>query len=205
MSVQDLMILRGRAASDVALHRSDEPEAKTFGRFRMAVPRSRRKDDGQWEEIEPQWYTIKMWGVLAEHVNLSLRRGAPVLVVGRPVAQAWINRVGEAQADLVIHAVSVGHDMVFGISSFSRLRRQTPELERMDEGAEDAPENTAEGASEDAEQSGQESEQDSERRLVEESAPGSGFDAGNLASAEVDHPIEEDEDDGELEDEEIAA
>ena len=129
MSAQDLIVLRGRAASDVVLHRSDDLEAKVFGRFRMAVPRSRRRDDGEWEEIDPHWYTVKVWGHLAEHVNLSIRRGNPVIVVGRPVAQAWINRLGEAQADMAVHAVSVGHDLVFGVTSFSRLRRHTPEIE----------------------------------------------------------------------------
>lgn len=138
MSAQDLIVLRGRAASDVVLHRSDDLEAKVFGRFRMAVPRSRRRDDGEWEEIDPHWYTVKVWGHLAEHVNLSIRRGNPVIVVGRPVAQAWINRLGEAQADMAVHAVSVGHDLVFGVTSFSRLRRHTPEIEEEGEGSLDA-------------------------------------------------------------------
>lgn len=138
MSVQDLIILRGRAASDVALHRSEDPEGKSFGRFRIAVPRARRRDDGEWEEGEAQFYTIKAWGSLAEHLALSIRRGHPVVVVGRPVAQAWINRVGEAQADLAIHAVSAGHDLVFGLSSFARLRRQSVEIEVEDVDGETA-------------------------------------------------------------------
>ncbi|WRS30080.1 single-stranded DNA-binding protein [Actinomycetaceae bacterium MB13-C1-2] len=191
MSVQDLVVLRGRAASDVALHRSDEPEAKTFGRFRMAVPRSRRRDDGQWEEIKPQWYTIKLWGTLAEHVNLSVRRGAPVLVVGRPVAQAWINRDGEAKADIAIHAVSVGHDMVFGISSFSRLRRQTVEVEEMEEAVEEQSAEVSENV--------HRSSRDDTPGLVDETHTDTDVDADNLVSVEVDDPTEEDNE------EEIAA
>ncbi len=124
MSLQDLMILRGRVASDVALHRSAEEDTKPFARFRMAVPRARRRDDGQWEDGEPSWFTVKTWGVLAEHSQLSLRRGAPIVVVGRPAAQYWINKDGEAQGDIAIHAVTIGHDLVFGVASFSRLRRE---------------------------------------------------------------------------------
>lgn len=126
MSIQDLMVLRGRVASDVVFHQSEGPDGRSFARFRMAVPRPRRRDDGQWEEGEPQWYTVKAWGILASHVNLSLRRGAPIIVVGRPSAQGWIAKTGEIRTDLAIHAVSIGHDLVFGVTTFARLRPQTP-------------------------------------------------------------------------------
>lgn len=123
MSVHDLMVLRGRAASDAVVFAKDGPEGRSFARFRMAVPRARRRDDGQWEDAEPQWYTVKAWGSLADHLHLSLRRGAPIVVVGRPSAQAWIDRGGELRSALDIHAVTIGHDLVYGVSSFARLRR----------------------------------------------------------------------------------
>ncbi len=144
MSVQDLMILRGRVASDIALHRSQEEGVKPFARFRMAVPRARRRDDGQWEDGEPQWFTVKSWGVLAEHAELSLRRGAPIVVIGRPAAQYWINKDGEAQGDIAIHAVTFGHDLVFGVASFSRLRREP--TRPAPEEIEDAEERDEEGS-----------------------------------------------------------
>lgn len=123
MSVHDLMVLRGRAASDAVVFAKDGPEGRSFARFRMAVPRARRRDDGKWEDAEPLWYTVKAWGSLADHLHLSLRRGAPIIVVGRPSAQAWIDRGGELRSALDIHAVTIGHDLVYGVSSFARLRR----------------------------------------------------------------------------------
>lgn len=128
MSVRDLMVLRGRVASEVVIHRGEEPGARAFARFRMAVPRVRRRDDGEWEESEPNWYSVKAWGALAEHAHLSAHRGQPIVVVGRPSAQGWISKEGEVRTEIAVHAVTIGHDLVFGVASFSRLQRQPSDL-----------------------------------------------------------------------------
>lgn len=121
MSISDLMVLRGRVGTNLTLHRSEEDGGRSFVRFRMVVPRARRKDNGQWEDGEPQWYTVRAWGPLADNMAASLHKGNPLVVVGRPAAHAWINSEGEIRSELAINAFTVGHDMGFGISLYRRL------------------------------------------------------------------------------------
>lgn len=134
---QTTMVLRGRAGGDVNVttEGADLTDRTTFGHFRLIVPRSRRKDSGEWEELEGHWYTVKAWGALARNLRTTIRRGDPVVVVGRPAANAWITGEGEIAASLVVHAVTVGHDCAYGVSSFMRPSRR-PHL-----GAEEGTQN----------------------------------------------------------------
>lgn len=118
--------LRGRVGSDPVIH-TDENNTQPFTRFRMVVPRSRRRDDGTWEDLEGKWYTVKAWGHLAHNLNLALRKGHPVVVIGRPAAQGWLDKGGEMVTELAINAVSVGHDLNWGISTFSKIVRKDGE------------------------------------------------------------------------------
>ena len=124
MSINDLMVMRGRLATDVTLHPPKNPASQRFARFRMVVPRVRRTDSGQWEEGEPLWYTIRAWGALAENISLSLRKGQPIIVAGRPSAHAWLTGEGELRSEISVNAMSIGHDLVFGVASYSRLPRR---------------------------------------------------------------------------------
>ena len=128
MSVNDLMVLRGRVATDVSFHAPKEPGMQPFSRFRIVVPRLRRTDKGDWEEGEPLWYTVKAWGALAENINLSLRKGQPVLVSGRPTAQSWVTSEQETRNEIAVNAISVGHDLVFGVASYSKIKRDAPHV-----------------------------------------------------------------------------
>ncbi len=125
MSINDLIVLRGRAGTDVVLHQSESTSTgepgRVFCRFRLAVNRAWRKDNGEWEESPPVWYTVRAWGKLAENAYFSVRRGAPVLVVGRPSAQAWIDKEGALQSELAINAVSIGFDLTFGMATFRKV------------------------------------------------------------------------------------
>lgn len=124
MSINDLMVMRGRLATDVTLHPPKEPGNQRFARFRMVVPRVRRTDNGQWEEGEPLWYTVRAWGGLAENISMSLRKGQPIIVAGRPSAHAWVTGEGELRSEISVNAMSVGHDLVFGVAAYSRLARK---------------------------------------------------------------------------------
>lgn len=121
MSISDLMVLRGRVGTDLTLSRSENGAGRTFCRFRMVVPRSRRRDNGAWEDMDPLWYTIRSWGALAENMAMSLRKGQPVVIVGRPVASAWVDGAGEVRSELAINAFTGGHDLGMGGSFYKRM------------------------------------------------------------------------------------
>lgn len=130
------MILRGHLGTTPD-SRCDE-NGGHFTRFRMAVPKNRRKDDGQWEQLDSVWYTVKSWGKLAQHTALSLKKGDAVIVVGRPAAQAW-EKDGELHSEVAVHASSVGHDLVFGITTLNKLVSAQKSDAGQEDGAEVSP------------------------------------------------------------------
>lgn len=121
MSISDLMVLRGRVGTEITLSRPENGEGRTFCRFRMVVPRSRRRDNGEWEDMDPLWYTVRAWGALAENMAMSLRKGQPVVVAGRPVAHAWVDGAGELRSELAVNAFTGGHDLGMGTSFYKRM------------------------------------------------------------------------------------
>lgn len=138
MSAYDQIILRGRAGSDVSLYAPQTEDKQTFARFRMAVPRGRRRDDGTWQDLDPLWYTVKAWGALARNISFSVARGMPLVVVGRPIADAWTTKEGELRAEVSIAAQTVGPDLAVG--SFVIQEVPKTKTEQAPEGSSDAPE-----------------------------------------------------------------
>ena len=126
MSMSDLMVLRGRVGTNLTLHRPEDGGGRSFVRFRMVIPRARRNDSGKWEDGEPKWHTIRAWGPLAENMASSLRKGQPLVVIGRPAAHAWVGQDGEIRTELAINAFTAGHDMGFGITNYRRLAPVRP-------------------------------------------------------------------------------
>lgn len=80
----------------------------------------RRLRNGQWENGETLWYSVKAWRGLATNVAASLRVGDPVVVTGRLVAETWTSDDGTAQSRHVVVAIAVGHDLNRGTSAFTR-------------------------------------------------------------------------------------
>ncbi|MBA3780940.1 MAG: single-stranded DNA-binding protein [Nocardioides sp.] len=83
----------------------------------------RRLKDGTWEDQETIWYSVKAWRTLAENVAASVRRGQPVLVTGRLVAETWDRPDGTSATRHVVVAATIGHDLSRGRADFSRPPR----------------------------------------------------------------------------------
>lgn len=81
----------------------------------------RRFRDGRWENGETLWYSVKTWRSLATNAAASLRVGDPVVVTGRLVAETWTKDDGTVQTRHVVVAVTIGHDLNRGASTFTRL------------------------------------------------------------------------------------
>jgi single-strand DNA-binding protein len=106
--------------------------------FRMAsVGRRFNRENARWEDTSPNWYTVHCFKKLAEHAGQSLVKGDRIIVRGRLKIRDWDN--GERSGTSVeIDAESIGHDLMFGISSFERTTH-TPELEEEESEAELQP------------------------------------------------------------------
>lgn len=102
--------------------------------FRLAcTPRLRR--GGDWSDGETTWLTITCFRSLAENAASSVRKGDPVIVVGRLRTQVWV-KDGVQQERTVLEALTIGHDLTRGTSAFHRSERAQQPEERDSELAE---------------------------------------------------------------------
>lgn len=96
--------------------------------FRLAcTPRIRRS--GDWTDGETTWLTVTCFRSLAEHTASSVRKGDPVVVVGRLRTQVW-SKDGQQQERTVLEALTIGHDLTRGTSAFHRSERPSVPEER---------------------------------------------------------------------------
>ncbi|MCG2802559.1 MAG: single-stranded DNA-binding protein [Cellulomonas sp.] len=119
------LVLRGRVATGLS-YRGERDGRSAFVSFRLAVTPSRRGADNAWSDGVTQWYTVKAWRATADNAARSLRKGDPVVVSGRLSAQEWTAADGTAMTDLAISAETLGHDLRYGQTHFSRPVAETP-------------------------------------------------------------------------------
>jgi single-strand DNA-binding protein len=98
--------------------------------FRLASSQ-RRFDRAQnkWIDGETNWYTVTAFRQLAMNSSTSVNKGDRILVQGKLRVRDWDN--GERNGTSVeIEAESIGHDLSWGSSSFTRtvlVRESEPE------------------------------------------------------------------------------
>ena len=119
--MEALVHITGYAGSEVEIRGNG-----TVSAFRLAcTPRIRTKSG--WGDGNTTWIEVSCFRLLAEHVAASVRKGDPVVVVGRLRTSVW-EKDGQSHERLVLEADMVGHDLNRGTSAFlptlqSRRRR----------------------------------------------------------------------------------
>lgn len=110
--------------------------------FRLAA--STKKFDKQanrWTEGETNWFTVTSFRQLAINSATSISKGDRVLVMGRLRVRDWDN--GErAGTSVEIEAETLGHDLVWGSSTFTRtvnVREEQSEPDVEEEFEEEEP------------------------------------------------------------------
>jgi single-strand DNA-binding protein len=97
--------------------------------FRVASTARRfDKEAGHWADGDSLYLKVTCWRQLADNVDASVRKGDPVVVVGRIFTRPY-DRGGEKRSSYEMEAVSVGHDLARGISDFQRSSRVAPTYE----------------------------------------------------------------------------
>jgi single-strand DNA-binding protein len=89
--------------------------------------RSYDKGLQKWVEKSTSWYTVSAFRGLAEHAFASLKRGERVVVQGRLRLREWENGSGVHGFAAEIEADSLGHDLLFGTSTFVKTNGRTAE------------------------------------------------------------------------------
>ncbi len=101
----------------------------TVAAFRLAcTPRIRGKG-GEYSDGNTTWIDVTCFRSLAAHVNQCVRKGDPVIVVGKLRTSVW-SKDGQVREKLGLEADTVGHDLSRGTAVFRRLAR--PNVEPVD-------------------------------------------------------------------------
>jgi single-strand DNA-binding protein len=132
MSNDTMVTVQGWLGNDPQLR---EAAGTRVANFRVGcTPRRYNRVRGEWIDGPTQWYGVSAWRILGEHCKSSLHVGDPVIVHGR-LNQRTYDRNGVEVTAMEIEAITVGHDLSRGISSFSKTVGST----RRDQQAEPDP------------------------------------------------------------------
>jgi len=94
--------------------------------FRLAsTQRKFNREASGWENGETNWYTVVAFRRLAENASRSLAKGDRVVVTGRLRVSEW-ERDGRHGISVDILAEGIGHDLLFGTSSYSKNPSAAP-------------------------------------------------------------------------------
>lgn len=105
--------------------------------FRLATtPRRFDSRAGGWTDGRTEWITVKAFRDVAHNVAESVRKGEPLVVVGRLQTEEWQSETGP-RTSLVLEASALGHDLARGRTRFARVLRVSPG-EQAGEGADGA-------------------------------------------------------------------
>ena len=89
------------------------------------TPRRHDRATGEWADGNTSYVTVNCWRKLASHVAICVRKGDPVMILGRLTIRSYIDKEDRQRIAVEIEASSVGHDLNHGVSEFKRIRPQT--------------------------------------------------------------------------------
>ncbi|SEA86948.1 single-stranded DNA-binding protein [Leifsonia sp. 21MFCrub1.1] len=93
--------------------------------FRLVTTHRRyNREASSWEDGESNWYTVSAFRRLALGAAASVAKGDPVLVAGRLCLREWTG--GKQGMTVEIEAESIGHDLTWGRSRFTRAAGADP-------------------------------------------------------------------------------
>lgn len=93
---------------------------------------------GVWIDDDPNWYTVSAFRQLAVNVQESVNKGDRVIVVGRLRIRDW-EASGRSGTNIDLNADSIGHDLCFGRTSFSRVAGSAANPSDWNDGASPQP------------------------------------------------------------------
>lgn len=96
-------------------------EGLSITSFRLASPQRRYdKSERKWVDADTNWYTVSSFRQLAANAAASVLKGHRVVVTGRVRIREWAK--DERRGVTVdVEAESIGHDLAWGTSTFSRI------------------------------------------------------------------------------------
>lgn len=76
-----------------------------------------------WVDHEPDWFTVSVFRELGENAHRSIAKGDRLVVHGKLRVEAW-ERNGKSGTNVEIDAEALGHDLRWGVSTFTKHQRE---------------------------------------------------------------------------------
>jgi single-strand DNA-binding protein len=101
-----------------------DPEAiGTAGARLSVVSHDRVKNqNGEWEDRDTTWHTVKAWKTLGQQAIATLKKGQEVIIYGTFCADEWIDKEGQKRVTNEVHAESIA----VTVHSLSKMMPTTP-------------------------------------------------------------------------------
>jgi single-strand DNA-binding protein len=94
--------------------------------FRLVTSERRFDEDTKaWVDGATNWYSVSVYRGLAKHASMSLKKGQRVVVSGRLRLNSWEHE-GRQGFSAEVSADAIGHDLLFGTSSFTKATASGP-------------------------------------------------------------------------------
>lgn len=98
----------------------------TVTSFRLASTHRRLdRERNEWVDAYTNWYNVSAFRALGEHAFASFRRGDRVVVTGRFRLREWDTGTKRG-VSAEIDAEALGHDLLWGTSTFVRAAGRSP-------------------------------------------------------------------------------
>lgn len=116
--MSDTITIRGFVATEIKS--STTAGGVATASFRIGS-NSRRYDreSGTWSDGHTNWFLVQGYRHLAGSMGCSIRKGQPVIVVGKLKIRSW-EKDGRVYYSHTIDADAVGHDLTWGTANFTR-------------------------------------------------------------------------------------
>ncbi|NUP59010.1 MAG: single-stranded DNA-binding protein [Pseudarthrobacter sp.] len=116
--MSETITIRGFVATEITS--STTPGGVATASFRLGST-SRRfdRESKVWTDGHTNWFTVQGYRQLAGTIGCSIRKGQPVIVVGKLKIRTW-EKDGRVYHSTIIDADAVGHDLTFGSANFIR-------------------------------------------------------------------------------------
>jgi single-strand DNA-binding protein len=69
--------------------------------------RVKNEETGKYEDSATSWWTVKVWGRLAEQTRNSIKKGQELTVVGKIYEENWTDKTGTNRSSYEVRADSI--------------------------------------------------------------------------------------------------
>lgn len=103
------------------------PTGRAVAKLRVAYAQ-RVKDPAtnQWQDGEPQFYDIDVWGRQGENCAEALQRGDRIVAVGEWFRRRWTDREDKPRTSITLTARDIGPSMLFKLAAVVRWQKTGP-------------------------------------------------------------------------------